>query len=445
MWSEFHIYVININMTPNFCIFRTDKLKTHADVVNVLKEQHREASYDSKRADPSKLDLNDFSSDYEEALRQYDELLPKKVRKNAVVGLNFLVSTSDEFQSAEEEKEYYKRSRDFIEARFGKIVGWAIHRDETSTHMQVVTIPLKDGKLNAREMLGGSKHRMSEIQTEFYEEVGQFFGLQRGKEHSQAVHKTVEQYHREREKELNEREAQLEKREVEAEAILNSVASAQALQEEVQEEKKTWENSKTESEKFANGLTDEIQYLPKLENMTDIGSAEKLEQKIPVEKKGTFGKETHYEYGYRIAKRIWNFVEKRYNDLKDKCSKLYKTVKDLKRENELQKARINTLERDNSRLLNEVDKVVEERLKTRSEALIERGRSEYKAKYDELYGSVYSDTVTFESEKGVKCTAKNGLLKYAQRCTDELHKFQNMTPQQFRKWHDNTQEQEMER
>lgn len=435
-------------MTPNYAIFRTDKLKTHADVVNVLKEQHREASYESKRADPSKLDLNDFSSDYEEALRQYDELLPKKVRKNAVVGLNFLVSTSDEFQSAEEEKDYYKRSRDFIEARFGTIVGWAIHRDETSTHMQVVTIPLIDGKLNAREMLGGSKHRMSEIQTEFYNEVGKNFGLKRGKEKSQAVHKTVEQYHRERGKELNEREARLKKREVEAEAILNSVASAQALQNEVQEEKKTWESSKIESEKFVSSLANELKYLkylPKIENMTDIGSAEKLEQKIPVEKKGTFGKETHYEYGYRIAKSIWNFVEERYNALKDKCSKLYKIIKDLKRENELQKARINTLERDNSRLSSEVDKIVEERLKTRSEALVERGRAEFKGKYEELYGSVYSDRVTFESEKGLKCTAKNGLFKYSQRVTDELIKFKNMTPQQFREWYNNEHYQGMER
>lgn len=423
-------------MTQNFCIFRTDKLKTHADVVNILKEQHREETYDSKRADKSKSNLNDYSASYGEALKKYDELLPKKIRKNAVVGLNFLVSTSVEFQTREEEEDYYRRSRDFIEKRFGQIVGWAIHRDETSTHMQVVTIPLKDGKLNARDMLGGSKKRMSEIQTEFFEEVGKSFGLKRGKEHSQAVHKTVEQYHREREKELNEREALLEKREVEAEAILNSVASAQALQKEVQEEKKTWEASKTESENFAKGLNDEVKYLPKLENMSDIGSAEKLEEKIPVEKKGTFAKETHYEYGFRIAKRIWSFCEKRYNELKDKCSKLFNAVKDLKRENMLQKARINELEHDNSRLSNEVDKVVEERLKDRSKALLERGRSEYKAKYDDLYGSVYTDEVSFQSEKGVQCTAKNGLLKYAQRVTDELHRFKKMSPQQFRQWYE---------
>lgn len=431
-------------MTPNYAIFRTDKLKTHADVVNVLKEQHREASYDSKRADPSKRDLNDFSSDYAEALRQYDELLPKKIRKNAVVGLNFLVSTSEEFENAEEEKEYYKQARDYIECNFGKIVGWAIHRDETSTHMQVVTIPLKDGKLNARAMLGGSKQRMSEIQTEFFNLVGQNFGLERGMEHSQAVHKTVEEYHREREKELNEREAELEKRELEAESIINSVASAQALQEEVQEEKKTWETSKTESEKYAEEVSKEapLAILGKVEQYEDLGSPEKLEKKYPLEKTGKLTKENPYQYADRMVKHVWNYFSTQiYAPLKKRCEKLLKTVKDLKLDNELKNKRIEALERENSRLSNEVDKVVDERLKSRSNALIESGRAEYKAKYDDLYGLVYSDNVTFDSEKGVKCTAKNGLLKYAKKCTDELAKFKTMTPKKFREWYDNEHDQ----
>lgn len=435
-------------MTPNYAIFRTDKLKTHADVVNVLKEQHREASYDSKRADSSRSVFNEYSAEYSEALQNYDELLPKKVRKNAVVGLNFLVSTSREFENAEEEKDFYERSRKFIEARFGPIVGWAIHRDETSTHMQVVTIPLVDGKLNARAMLGGSKHRMTEIQTEFFEEVGKNFGLDRGREHSQAIHKTVEEHHREQEKELNEKEAQFEKREVEAEAILNSVASAQALQEEVQEQKKAWEDSKIESQKFADEILKEAPLSPlgDIAHYEDIGSPEKLEKKYPLEKTGKLAKENPYQYADRMVKHVWNyFSDKIYNPLKKRCEKLLKTVKDLKLDNELKNKRIETLERENNRLSHEVDKVVEERLKTRSEALVERGRAEYKAKYNDLYGTVYSDRITFDSEKGVECIADHGLLKFAQKCADELSRFKKMTPQQFRNWYDNEHYQGMEK
>lgn len=113
------------------------------------------------------------------AMKKYDDLLPAKIRKNAVVGLNFLVTTSQEFLSQEDEARYYEKARQFISKRFGDVVGWAIHRDEKSTHMQVVTIPLVNGKLNARALIGGDKHKMQSIQTDFWEEVGKPFGLER--------------------------------------------------------------------------------------------------------------------------------------------------------------------------------------------------------------------------------------------------------------------------
>ena len=141
------------------------------------------------------------------------------------------MTTSEEFSSKEEEFDFYEKSRKYIAEHFGEVVGWAIHRDETSTHMQVVTIPLVDGKLNARQLIGGDRNRMKRIQTEFYEQVGKEFGLKRGKdvEVTKAVHKTVEQKHREKEKELEQREKALQEREnslVEREKQLKSDLSS---------------------------------------------------------------------------------------------------------------------------------------------------------------------------------------------------------------------------
>lgn len=197
----------------NFCVFRTEKLKSHKDVVNVLKEQQRSEDYDSKRADKNLSKNNTYSADYETTQKKYDELLPKKHRRDAVVGLMFVVTTSNEFENPEDEKKYYEKAVDFIGKNFGEVVGWAIHRDETSTHLQAVTIPLVDGKLNAKKLIGGSKHRMQEIQQKFYEEVGKPFGLERGKENSQAQHKTVEEKHKEEERKLAELQKNLEERE----------------------------------------------------------------------------------------------------------------------------------------------------------------------------------------------------------------------------------------
>lgn len=202
-------------MADNYFIFRTAKLKTHQDVTNVLKEQHRADDYESHRADATQSYKNEYSSNYENAMQKFDELLPKKRRKNAVVGLNFIVTTSEEFSTKAEELAFYDKAVKYISKNFGRVVGWAIHRDETSTHLQCVTIPLVDGKLNARQLIGGDRNRMRRIQTDFYETVGKEFGLKRGVdvEETKAVHKTVEQKHREKEKELAQREKALQERE----------------------------------------------------------------------------------------------------------------------------------------------------------------------------------------------------------------------------------------
>jgi len=225
-------------MADNYFIFRTAKLKTNQDVTNVLKEQHRAKDYNSHRADEMQSYKNEYSSNYENAMQKFDELLPQKRRKNAVVGLNFVVTTSEEFSSKAEESAFYGQAINYISQNFGRVVGWAIHRDETSTHLQCVTIPLVDGKLNARELLGGDKHRMSAIQTDFYNKVGKEFGLKRGKDvaETKAVHKTVEQKHREKEKELEQREKtlsdaqnDLSEREKQLESDLSSLTEKRAI------------------------------------------------------------------------------------------------------------------------------------------------------------------------------------------------------------------------
>lgn len=197
---------------------RNQKLKSVGAVKNVLAEQmpsEVDEKRKSPRADGAKTHLNSNSGTLEEAFETYLELLPEKRRKNAVIGAMQLISTSEEFETEEEEEEFYRKAREFVEKNFGKIVGWAIHRDETSTHMQCVTIPLVDGKLNARKLFGGNKHRMEQLQTEFYNEVGKQFGLARGepKAKTKAVHRTVEEFHREQILELQEQKNKLQKNE----------------------------------------------------------------------------------------------------------------------------------------------------------------------------------------------------------------------------------------
>ena len=299
-------------MADNYFIFRTAKLKTHQDVTNVLKEQHRAEDYNSHRADSTLSHLNEYSTNYDKAIQGFDELLPKQRRKNAVVGLNFIVTTSEEFKSKIEETVFYDKAINYISKNFGRIVGWAIHRDETSTHLQVVTIPLVDGKLNARQLIGGDRNRMKRIQTEFYEQVGKEFGLKRGKdvEETKAVHKTVEQKHREKEKELEQREKALQERE-------NSL---------VEREKQLESDLSSLNEKRAI-INDSVQFCKE----NSMGVFKEIEQN---EKDAFFFPHNPREFLGRIKKALtgaWELVR----TLGNKNQKLEQENAELKRQNQI--------------------------------------------------------------------------------------------------------------
>lgn len=225
-------------MGKNYCIFRLAKVKTHQEVTNLLKEQHRAEGYDAQRADAERTHLNSYSCGFDDAVKKFDELCPQKRRKNAVVALNFVISASNEFPDRKTEMRFYWAAKKFLQKHLGQVVSWAIHRDETSTHFQAVTVPLVGGKLNARALCGGGKKRMAELQTLFWEEVGQKFGLERGEKKSKAVHKTVEQLHEEEEEKLKEKAAELEAKAAEIE---KKEAEVKAEKEAVRAEKKALE------------------------------------------------------------------------------------------------------------------------------------------------------------------------------------------------------------
>jgi len=105
--------------------------------------------------------------------------------------------------SREDQDAYFRRALDWLDAldwlekRHGaeNVLSAVIHRDETTPHMQALVIPLDArGKLNARELVGG-KAKLSQMQTEFAQEVGQPFGFERGQERSRATHQTIKEYY----------------------------------------------------------------------------------------------------------------------------------------------------------------------------------------------------------------------------------------------------------
>lgn len=68
-----------------------------------------------------------------------------------------------------------------------------VHLDETTPHMHLNLIPITpDGRLCSKDLF--DKPKLQQLQTDFYEAVGKKYGLQRGKEGSQAKHLSTAEY-----------------------------------------------------------------------------------------------------------------------------------------------------------------------------------------------------------------------------------------------------------
>ena len=127
--------------------------------------------------------------------------LPERRRKDSVPVIEFFIGGSPEalrHLETEHQDRYFEHSLKWIAKRFGgreNIVSAVVHCDETTPHMQVLVVPLLDGKLNAKKLVGNRK-QMEDMQTEFAKEAGAMAGLVRGQEKSKAKHTTIRQFYK---------------------------------------------------------------------------------------------------------------------------------------------------------------------------------------------------------------------------------------------------------
>lgn len=183
-----------------YAILRTQKLKSGQAVRRSLTHAFREQ--DTPNADPSRTPENTHigAADVGEALERFNFRLPAKVRSNAVLAVEYLITASPEDmhgKSRQEQDAYFGDALKWLETKHGKenVVYAGIHRDETTPHMYAYVVPIDErGKLNCRAFLGGAKE-LNLMQTEFAQEVGQAHGLQRGIEGSKARHTSIQHYY----------------------------------------------------------------------------------------------------------------------------------------------------------------------------------------------------------------------------------------------------------
>lgn len=184
-----------------YAILRVAKIKTKGHLGAALAHNFRERH--TANADAARQGDNTVlkgPGNGQDVIAAWEARAPEKIRKNAVHALEYFVGASPEKMAnmnRSQQDAYFRKALDWFEARHGadNVLSAVIHRDETTPHLQLLVIPLDHrGKLNARELVGG-KATLSKMQTDFAREVGQNFGLERGRERSQATHQTIKEYY----------------------------------------------------------------------------------------------------------------------------------------------------------------------------------------------------------------------------------------------------------
>ena len=174
------------------------------DVVPVERENERDENYisDNPQIDRARTKDNyrlvSSCGTYTEFINNRLKELNLSPRKDAVVMNSFVVGSNKTFFDGLAKVEQYNFFSDcykFFTERYGEenIIAAVVHNDETTPHMHLNLMPVtSDGRLCSKQLF--DKPQLQKLQTDFYEEVGKKYGLERGKEGSQKKHLSTAEF-----------------------------------------------------------------------------------------------------------------------------------------------------------------------------------------------------------------------------------------------------------
>lgn len=185
-----------------YAIVRTAKLSSFGSVGGSAQHNFRERK--TENADPERTPSNitsgaQSSKEVIAGVKARLETVPT-VRKNAVLAVEYFIGASPEWfkeQSPKAREAYFDEAEKWLKARHGaeNVIAFTRQYDETSPHVCAYVVPIDPkGKLNCSHFLDG-REKLSLMQTDFAENVGRKFGLERGIEGSKAKHQTIKQYY----------------------------------------------------------------------------------------------------------------------------------------------------------------------------------------------------------------------------------------------------------
>lgn len=276
----------------------------------------------------------------------------RKTRKDAVLVNELLVTSDREFferLDPAEQKRFFEKSYDLLSERYGKqnIAYAMIHNDEKTPHMHLGVVPMRDGRLQGKNVFNRQELRW--IQDNFpkhMQELG--FDLERGEKGSNREHIEMAQFKKQTlEKEINFLEKDLIVKKDELSAYSNEVDSDLKVEarramknvevptgektifgkEKTKTEKKPTKNviiSENDYKKLVTAARDNEKLKTHLKNMLNTDMAK---ENIDLRKKNEVVKNKYNDLVERFNSNV-----RSYNELLEENTSLKSRVKDLTNE-----------------------------------------------------------------------------------------------------------------
>jgi hypothetical protein len=174
-------------------VVRVEKMKGGSSVAGIQIHCRREKeSRSNPNIDPNRKHLNYTLVETDKTYNdRADEIImreytgDKAIRKDAVRVLDMIFTSDGAFfedKTLEQQRAFFEDCMKWARDTFGarNVVAATVHMDEDTPHLHAQFVPLTaDGRLSAKEWLGGSK-KLQKLQDDFHKTVGKPWGLERG-------------------------------------------------------------------------------------------------------------------------------------------------------------------------------------------------------------------------------------------------------------------------
>lgn len=175
-----------------YCIMNVDKQRRpaiHGLQLEANRQQGDNREFDNSDIDVSRTADNIFlrrCDSWNREITQQIKAAGVRERKDSIVGITGVYTASEEWfrtHAKTEWMQYFKDCLAFHDKVYGHCINAIIHMDEDVPHMQCISIPLVQNETGwhlSAKIVMGNRSDYQRRQDQFFEEVGEHYGMDRG-------------------------------------------------------------------------------------------------------------------------------------------------------------------------------------------------------------------------------------------------------------------------